>query len=102
MVEKEPLRAVAACHQRIDQMWDVHNAVNDKLEPIIIFVSPPQGPWWAGPTRELRWAKGGSGCMEMCTCWLIKGAESVRIKRPWEKRAFSDQPPGALVNIKTS
>lgn len=41
LLAKEPLWA--ACHQRIDQMWDAHNAVDDKLGPIIIFVSPPPG-----------------------------------------------------------
>lgn len=50
--------SVAACHHRADQMWDAHGAVDNKLEPIIIFVSPPQGPRWAGPTREPRWAMG--------------------------------------------
>lgn len=40
-------------------MWDAHNAVNDKLEPIIIFVCPPQGPQWACLTWELRRARGG-------------------------------------------
>lgn len=37
------LWAVDACHQRTDQMWGAHNAVNYKLEPIIIFVFSPQG-----------------------------------------------------------
>lgn len=48
----EPRRT--ACHQTLDQMWDVHSAVGDKLEPITISVPPPQGPQRACLTWELR------------------------------------------------
>lgn len=69
----------AACHRRIDQMWDAHNAVDDKLEPIIIFVSPPQGPQWACLTWELR--RGSAQSIESNTPGGWGGGDSGEASR---------------------
>lgn len=71
----EPLWAVAACLPATKEQFrcgDAHNAASDKLEPITIFVSLPQGPQWACTTWEQRWAKGGSEYM-VCVCLVEEG-----------------------------
>lgn len=75
----EPLWAVAACLPATKEQFrcgDAHNAASDKLEPITIFVSLPQGPQWACTTWEQRWAKGGSEYM-VCVCLVEEGGGGV-------------------------
>ncbi|KAK5860413.1 hypothetical protein PBY51_021892 [Eleginops maclovinus] len=88
-VWKEPLWAVAACHQRIDQMRDAHNAVNDKLEPIIIFPPLPPG----APTGRLDPGAGtGEGWkLVYATCvWEGECAQSSESNTPGGKKEPTD------------
>lgn len=105
----EPLWAVAACLPATKEQFrcgDAHNAASDKLEPITIFVSLPQGPQWACTTWEQRWAKVGSEYM-VCVCLVeeggggvvVMGAHRAANQTPLGKK---NQLPGAPVTIKTS
>uniref|UniRef100_A0A3P9Q0M8 Ig-like domain-containing protein n=1 Tax=Poecilia reticulata TaxID=8081 RepID=A0A3P9Q0M8_POERE len=55
------------------RLCDVQNAVSNKLEPIIIFVSLPQGPQWTSLAPDLKRVNGESVHVLVCVSWPMRG-----------------------------
>lgn len=75
------------------------NATNDKLEPIIIFVWPPQGPQWAPADLGVEQSE---GCWEVSR-WPLRARVCVymhAIKALGEEKKWEDEASGAPVTVK--